>query len=235
MPNGAATRPIALDSACSESDPPLAAEAVASAIASPQFPGTGLHSRFAPPSFNLLPEGGGGGGGGDDGYGFTADDLTSAAKDLAKDHAADYARDADGQTHCSEFVRDFATKIVGSPLPELEGTASDQVDAMATSKDFDEIKLGKDPQKAFDRAQEAANDGKLVIVGWKNPKPTAKDSGHVATVVPSKDAMPASKKWGNLKMPYIAQAGSTVSDKTTLNYGFGSDKKAGLRIFIRKR
>jgi hypothetical protein len=72
MPAPAATTPIALDSPCSEGDPPLqaatGAAGIASAIGVPAFAASGLRSPFAPPTVNFLPDGAGGGGGSGESY-----------------------------------------------------------------------------------------------------------------------------------------------------------------------
>lgn len=165
-----------------------------------------------------------------------ADALTSTAKALAAD--ASYKPEA-GTTHCSEFVRDFAKALTGREVPELRGRAGEQFDALKAaaadpSSKWSSLGFQDDPAAAFRRAQELADEGKLVVVAWKNPNATATDSGHVAAVVPRRGddpALPHSGSW-KLGVPYIAQAGATVSDYLRLSQGFGASKKPGLEVFV---
>ncbi len=162
----------------------------------------------------------------------------------------DYAKDEkyekkDGQTFCSDFVRDVATKRVGKPIPELEGQAKDQFDKMMSatnnfSTSWKRLQFQGDPQKAFENAHSLANKGFIVIAGWKNPnwEKEPKNSGHVAFIVPS-SKMATSSAWEGMKVPFIAQAGGyefengkTVTSNAQFSYGFGMDKKAGIEIFV---
>lgn len=150
-------------------------------------------------------------------------------------------------TRCSKFVFDFAKKL-GYTVPELGGDkeyrASDQLDKLAASaktgengwKSIDFTGDDAAKAKAFEEAWQAANQGKLVIVGWKNPKPTPTDSGHVAVVVPSEALTPKSGKW-NMQTPYVAQAGTAGNCKALLglNYGFSPAQKGALQIFVLDR
>jgi hypothetical protein len=144
-------------------------------------------------------------------------------------------------THCSEFVRDFARELLGRDLPELGGKAGDQYDRLkaavgSPASKWRSLSFPDDPTAAFRNAQELANEGKLVVIAWKNPRPTKTDSGHVAVVSPSRqddgglfDA--TERKW-KMKVPYIAQAGEVVSDYMPLSDGFGPSKKSGMEIFV---
>jgi hypothetical protein len=145
------------------------------------------------------------------------------------------------KTHCSEFVRDFAKELLGRAIPELDGQAgkqADQLKAAAASPDskWRSLSFSDDPAVAFKNAQDLANDGKLVIVVWKNPHPTGTDSGHVAVVVPSRqkdgELFDATERKWKMKVPYIAQAGDTIHDYTPLGEGFGPAKKAAMEIFV---
>jgi hypothetical protein len=203
---------------------------------------SGSPSRFASPLFTLAyhDDSASGGGGAGDGYGsegeIPTETLSKAATDLAVDNKSDYEPEGN-VTHCSEFVRDYATNVVGREMPELAGVVSTQVRAISESEDWTELNFAKDPQLILQQAQIYANSGKLVIAAWANPTPTDTDSGHIAVVVPnptsatSKDGMDASGKWG-LRVPYIAQAGKKVFAKGKLSEGFGPECKSGLRIFV---
>jgi len=167
-------------------------------------------------------------------------DLQKFARKLGLEGKGRYQPDGK-ETHCSEFVRDFAKELLGRTIPELEGRAGDQCDrlkAAAASPDskWRSLSFSDDPAPAFQNAQDLANEGKLVVVAWKNPHPTGSDSGHVAVVVPSGqeggDLFDATKlKWG-MKVPYIAQAGATVSEYMPLRDGFGPSRKAGMEIYV---
>jgi hypothetical protein len=170
---------------------------------------------------------------------MTGEMLARTAKSLA----ADLKYLPDGKaTRCSEFVRDFARKLLGKDVPELEKRAADQFDAMKDSERWRALKFQDHPGAVFREAQALANQGSLVVVAWKNPHPTPTDSGHVAVVVPfegkDKDLHPSST-W-EMKVPYIAQAGSKLSRRDNqavfsylpLSEGFGADKKDEMEIFV---
>lgn len=142
------------------------------------------------------------------------------------------------QTQCSRFVRDLAKEFVGKTLPELDGNVSAQVTSLTklagqqnskwSTVDFNGDNKAK--LAAFKKAQDLANQGKLVLVAWKNPKPTPANSGHIAAIVPAQN-MEESGKWG-IKVPYIAQAGETISSKMKLSDGFNPAMKSSLMIFV---
>ena len=171
---------------------------------------------------------------------ISGDSLARIAKKLGDEEKTRYKPDGK-KTHCSEFVRDFATDLLGRDVPELDGQAGKQADNLKASAEKPDSKwrslsFPDDPLAAFQGAQALANEGKLVVVAWKNPHPTGTDTGHIAVVVPSPqddgglfDA--TKRKWG-MKVPYIAQAGETVSDRMPLGDGFGPAKKAGMEVYV---
>ena len=162
--------------------------------------------------------------------------LEEAAKTLADDEKYKPEQDT---THCSEFVRDYARKLLGRDVPELRGPAGAQADQLKAAAGDPKSKwwslaFHEDPAAALQRAQELADEGKLVVVAWKNPTPTATDSGHVAVIVPRRgdDAeLPYSTTW-KLRVPYSAQAGATVSSYQRLSQGFAAAKKSGLELYV---
>lgn len=170
----------------------------------------------------------------------SGDGVGRIAKKLGVEQKSRY-KPSGKKTHCSEFVRDFAGELLGRAVSELDGQAGNQADqlkAAAASPDskWRSLSFPDDPQSAFQNAQVLANEGKLVVVTWKNPKPTGTDTGHIAVVVPSPqedgglfDA--TKRKWG-MRVPYIAQAGETVSDRMPLGDGFGPAKKAGMEVYV---
>lgn len=170
----------------------------------------------------------------------SGDVLAMVAKKLGAEQKARY-KPSGKTTHCNEFVRDFATELLGRDVPELRGRVGEQADQLKASAEMPDSKwrslsFPDDPQAAFQTAQALANEGKLVVVIWKNPKPTGTDTGHVAVVVPSPEEdgglFDATKrKWG-MRVPYIAQAGETVSDLMPLGHGFGPAKKVGMEVYV---
>jgi hypothetical protein len=157
----------------------------------------------------------------------TADRLRDAAADLAGKHKETYQRDDNG-TKCNFFVRDFAKNATGVPIPELTGVkANEMFDKMKASRNWQPQQFQEDSAAAFKTAQEAANQGKLVVVAYKNPK----GHGHVAVVVPNDNGLVKSGTW-KLSVPYIAQAGETVFSKGKLSMGFSPARKKGMEIFI---
>jgi hypothetical protein len=170
----------------------------------------------------------------------SGDSVGRIARKLGVDERARY--EATGKTtHCSEFVRDFAKELLGRSTPELDGKAGEQSDklrraAASLESKWRSLSFLDDPTAAFQNAQDLANEGKLVVVTWKNPHPTETDSGHVAVVAPSRrengvlyDA--TNLKW-KMKVPFIAQAGDKVSDYMPLGDGFGPARKAGMELYV---
>jgi hypothetical protein len=141
-------------------------------------------------------------------------------------------------TRCNMFVEAFAREVRGRSLPELKGHQFDNLKAAATTLDskWRSLSFSDDPTAAFQNAQDLANAGKLVIVAWKNPDPARYEPGHTAVVVPSRQEdhglFDATKRQWGMKVPFIAQAGVTVSDYMPLSDGFSADRKAGMEIFV---
>ena len=52
------------------------------------------------------------------------------------------------------------------------------------------LSFSDDPAAAFRDAQDLANDGKLVVVTWKNPHPTGTDSGQLSIAFTYQDETP---------------------------------------------
>lgn len=166
--------------------------------------------------------------------------LEKLAKKLAVEQKEHYIKKRK-YTHCSQFVRAFAEELRGRILSELRGFASHQLDnlkAAATSPDskWRSLSFSDDPAAAFQNAQDLANAAKLVIVAWKDPDPAKYDLCHSAVVVPSRledgGLFDATKRNWGMKVPFIAQAGETVSDYMPLSDGFSPDMKAGMEIFV---
>ncbi len=90
---------------------------------------------------------------------------------------------------------------------------------MASSENWVALGLAgaSNPADVFQRAQRLANEGKFAVVGFLNMD----GPGHVAVVVPDDGAaLHRSPSWGNVQVPFIAQAGTTVFSKGSLSAAF---------------
>lgn len=165
------------------------------------------------------------GGGGE----ITPEDITDVAQELVDSGNYDpWGR----QTFCNVFVWDFAQLLFGKPLEELQGRAKDQIRQLRMHPDWSYLPSSRNNQalqQMLYAAQDAANDGQFVVVGWENPFPTAVNSGHVAVVLPGTPQY--SSKW-NMYVPNIAQAGDKGAIEGKLSDGFGAAKKNNIEIFI---
>ena len=133
-------------------------------------------------------------------------------------------------------MKDFAKELLGRRLPELRGLGKLKEAAASPESKWRSLSFSDDPAAAFQNAQDLANAGKLVIVAWTNPDPARYYLVRSAVVVPSRQAdgglFDATKRNWGMKVPYIAQAGETVSDYMPLSDGFSPDKKAGMEIYV---
>jgi hypothetical protein len=134
---------------------------------------------------------------------------------------ASYKPDGD-QTHCNGFLVDYAKGLLkGHTPPQLldeKGNPAkanimfDQVSAAARAGNgWRSLSLAANldnPGPIFQRAQELANQGKLVIIGLRTSDGT---DGHFAAVVPSFLMADAGDSWGSVKVPYLAQAGPVLN------------------------
>lgn len=168
---------------------------------------------------------------------FDSNSLTKVAQKLA---AESKYKPTDGQTFCSDFVRDFARELTANEIVELKGRAGQQFDQLKKASESDDgawrsLSVQTDPARAFKEAQELANEGRLVIVAYKNPSPTQTNSGHIAVVVKHEwNDESLSTKWGRVRVPFIAQAGNDVSSSKKLSEGFSADLKDEIEIFVLK-
>ena len=104
-------------------------------------------------------------------------------------------------------------------------TANAIVDHFADSPDWEEIPM--------DQAQQLANEGNIVMVGWKNPlaSPRNTHSGHVAVVVPGEMGQSGEDRW-NCQVPMTFDVGAGVrQSKNMLTKGLGKDKKATTKFY----
>ena len=147
-------------------------------------------------------------------------------------------RESDGDvTQCSLYGRDFAARLAGRSLPELAGQAKDQYKQLDASPNFQKLVVKTDTAKAFQDAQKAANDGKLVL--YVTPD-------HIQVGVPATQ-MPMSGAWG-MAVPVVSQAGTglsasqakrlkltegeSVHEHIPLSDGFTTSAKDEMKIFI---
>ncbi len=114
-------------------------------------------------------------------------------------------------THCSAFVAAACVKL-GAPMltpPPQTFLAGKQQDWL--------LKEGKDRgwrEVSAAEAQQAANEGQVVVASWKNPDP--KKPGHIVIVRPSaKDAAALAAEG-----PDVCQAGRTNYNRTSVKEGF---------------
>ena len=81
------------------------------------------------------------------------------------------------------------------------------------------------------KAQELANAGYFVVVGWKNPD-TGR-SGHVSVVVPGKEVY--SSSWG-CYVPVTMDTGYKKRESyMSLSRGYGSNKKNYVKFYYYKK
>ena len=81
------------------------------------------------------------------------------------------------------------------------------------------------------KAQELANAGYFVVVGWKNPD-TGR-SGHVSVVVPGKEVY--SSSWG-CYVPVTMDTGYKKRESyMSLSRGYGSNKKNDVKFYYYKK
>jgi hypothetical protein len=153
------------------------------------------------------------------------------------------AREFMEQHDATRFVRDYSRGLLGRNVPELEGLVSRQVDQMKKSAHWQSLRFSDEPEAAFREAQALADQGKLVVVSWKDPHPKDVVSGHVAVVVPlrgqDKDLHLCSR-W-NMRVPYIAQVrheepcngwNQVRHDYVPLGEGFSTDQQEGMDLFV---
>jgi hypothetical protein len=177
--------------------------------------------------------------------------MLGTAKKLAT-NIAKYGEDADGTTHCSEFVRDWAAAVMGVTPPELNKKNSDsfaqantQIEQLAHSDTWHEFPLSTDWDATYSSATGFANSGHIVLVGWENPSSDL--NGHIAAVMPL-PRKPGYKGIATINgghgydVPIIAEASIIDADCTTtgvdwnvrLSCGFSSKKQPNLRFFVYK-
>lgn len=148
--------------------------------------------------------------------------LSKNAKSLVD--SGRYAPDANG-TKCNQFLQDFARDTFG--YGGFDGLqANDMVMKMKSDAEWKATE-GDTLQERLHAAQQYANEGYLVVIGYQN----ASGDGHVAVVVPGTEEM--SGKW-NMELPQTAQAGKSVYSGRHMGYGFGPELKDKVVIYVRR-
>lgn len=107
----------------------------------------------------------------------------------------EYSKQKILHTFCNVFLADFSSSVIGfkslelwsnETLPLAAMKATDQIEKMRNNSSQWKKILGQDNQQYMDEkftdAQIAANDGNLVVVGWKNPVGGGVSS-HVAVII----------------------------------------------------
>jgi hypothetical protein len=166
-------------------------------------------------------------------------EITKIAEKLAADEKT-YGASGD-QTQCNRFARDMINGLLNATVAVLEGTANDQFDKLSSSPQWKAMGFAASGNKAelFQKAQDFANDGELVLVVYKNPTPNG--HGHIAVVVPG---VPVTSGNWKMKVPMVAQAGQknpakkvgeediSVFARLELSYAFAPDKAANMEVFV---
>jgi hypothetical protein len=139
-----------------------------------------------------------------------------------------------GRTKCNFFVQDLAhgvfqydsfSGLVANDIVNYVRAHTDEWLPVIEPAPVPPIALLPTTQDRLNQAQSYANQGRFVLVGWKDPSET---SGHVAVIVPGD--VEASGTW-SMNVPQIAQAGMDIFAKDKLSQGFGADKKNQIVIY----
>lgn len=168
-----------------------------------------------------------GGGGGSTGTGSsyvtTPGKLTSAAANAVNEMNSKYGSI---MPVCNFGVQAMFKNIFGDKNlpPGMTGRANEMATAWANNPDYwQPISLSE--------AQEYANKGYFVVIGYINPIPNS--SGHVVVVVPGKEHWSSSWK---CHVPSTMDTGSRRrSSSGSMTRGFSPDKKDKIRIYYYKR
>jgi hypothetical protein len=171
--------------------------------------------------------------------------ISAVAEEMVK--SGKYNKLPSGATQCNIFLDNYARSLFNyqgfyNPLTRESLLANQVVDKLRQGGDAWKALDDPDPkgggvQRRLDRssmaklqanllrAQNLANQGYLVVIGWKDRGKT-KPVGHVTVVVPGKVSPGGS--WGGMKLPQIAQAGKSTFAGKHLGYGFNDKKHDGL-------
>jgi hypothetical protein len=122
--------------------------------------------------------------------------------------------DRAGSTHCSEFIAAACERLGAYVLRPPEHGAKFLASAQAEWLGRSGPALGWRPVDSPFKAQELANQGRIVLVLYESPDP--RKSGHAALVRPSDKADAVIAEEG----PQVTQAGGENAASTSLRQGF---------------
>ncbi|OWK34516.1 hypothetical protein FRUB_10487 [Fimbriiglobus ruber] len=137
--------------------------------------------------------------------------------------------DGRSHTHCSAFVAAVCLRHDVYILRPPEHTTTLLANAQADWLAGEGEKKGWKSVKTATAAQQQANQGKLVVVVFKEANP--EKSGHIAIVRPSTKSDADIRESG----PEVIQAGKTNANSTSAREGFKNHKAAwpdGLRYYV---
>lgn len=130
-------------------------------------------------------------------------------------------------THCNQATVQVL-QAVGAPVGDLTDaqghplTANAMADALATSKDWREVKSTE--------ASVLANNGNPVIASWKNPGGNPNDRhGHIATVRPTDVS---GDKVGAGSGPLLANVGGQYSGVRPQSGAIRSDRQSAVKYYV---
>jgi hypothetical protein len=164
-----------------------------------------------------------------------------------------FQQDANGTTHCNQFVATFFERVTGHAAPELQALANTQLRNLIGSASWKEITNANDWNATYADAASRAKAGSIVLVGWPSvdltahptPPQSPRDEppGHIAIVMPYDTApgfIPALQSQ-HLIVPMIAEASTVDRDctgetgldaKVRLSCGFTAAMQPQLRFFV---
>ena len=146
--------------------------------------------------------------------------ITKTAQDVCKYYRN--CKDYQGLSICNLGVQMAFNTLFGYLPSGMQVLANDMIEHFETHKDWVEIPL-KD-------AQNYANNGYFVVVGWTNP---TGGNGHVAVVVPGKSTY--SPKWG-CNVPVVMELGRGIREPYYgLQNSISWKKKSGTKVFLYKK
>lgn len=170
------------------------------------------------------PSGGQTGGGGGSqttqkGYLIPAN-ITNAAKRVCERLTAEHGT---SKAICNLSVKEMYRELIGTLPDGMDVKANKMTEYwMQHPEQWQPISLSQ--------AQDYANKGYFVVVGWINPNPAS--SGHVVVIVPG---TPLPGGGWKTKVPNALEMGSNRRGIKGLNYSFHKNKKDQIKIFYYKK
>lgn len=174
---------------------------------------------------------------------------TKAMVDNASKLAADvqtYGQDADGTTHCNQFVQAWFALVTGAASQDLDALANTIISNLTSNTaQWTEITNASDWQASYDAATDSAKHGHIVVAAWRNTAASGSDHGHIAIVLPQDQQQgyigvtPPINGGKGYFVPLIAEASTIDRDCTKtsvdasvrLSCGFSAAKQSEVRFF----